>query len=272
MITQTTIEKFKTKIWEYHAQHRRFFTWRDDITPYKILVSEIMLQQTQASRVAQKFDDFISAFPDFKALAYAPFPEVLKLWKGLGYNRRALALHKTAQIIARDFNHELPKDAHVLETFPGIGRATARSIIAFAFNIPSVFIETNIRTVFIAAFFPDRIDVHDRELIPLVALTLDKEAAREWYYALMDYGVMLKKTVGNKSRQSVHYNRQSPFAGSDRELRGMILQILLENQKLKREKLIKLLGKDQSRIERMIVNLCSEGLVSEQANLLSIAA
>lgn len=270
MITQTDITAFQAAIWQYHALHRRSFSWREHISPYRVLVSEIMLQQTQVSRVAVKFEAFMAAFPDFRALASASFHDVLKVWKGLGYNRRALALHKTAQLIVLNYHDELPQEAHLLEALPGIGKATARSIIAFAFNQPSVFIETNIRTVFINAFFPDRVDVHDRELLPLVACTVDAKAPREWYYALMDYGVMLKKTVGNKSRQSAHYHRQSSFKGSDRELRGLILQALIDNQQLMRADLLALIDQEGLRIERMLNDLCAEGLVREDKGLLTI--
>jgi A/G-specific adenine glycosylase len=261
---------FTTRIWQYHAEHRRPFPWRDQISPYYVLVSEVMLQQTQAPRVVAKFESFIEQFPDFLSLAHAPFHDVLKQWKGLGYNRRALALQKTAQAIVESYLGVLPDEPDILVTLPGIGKATASSIVAFAFNKPVVFIETNIRTVFIHAFFPERTDVHDRELIPLIAACVDKDAPREWYYALMDYGVMLKKTVGNLSQQSAHYHRQSPFLGSDRQIRGQILEALLQHQQLPKADLHLLLKKDASRVERMLNDLCAEGLVKHDAGVVRI--
>ncbi len=151
---------------------------------------------------------------------------VLQIWKGLGYNRRALNLRCAAQIIVSEYNGKLPKNYDELVDLPGIGNATAGDILAFAWNIPNVVIETNIRSVFIHYFFKGKSDVHDRDILPLIEQTLDKENSREWYFALMDYGAMLKKTVGNASRSSKHYAKQSTFKGSHRQLRGEILKIL----------------------------------------------
>ena len=250
------LQQFQALIKDYYGTNRRAFPWRDTITPFRVIVSEIMLQQTQTDRVLQKFDPFIMRFPDFTALANASFHEVLLLWKGLGYNRRAMALHKSAQRIVQEYQGQLPHDPETLETFPGIGPATARSIVAFAFNTPTVFIETNIRTVFIHFFFKDRTDISDKEIMPLVAQTVDQSNPREWYYALMDYGVMLKKTVGNASRLSKHYHKQSPFQGSERQIRGLILQHLLEyGSGLSEAELITVIGRNENLIRKIITDL-----------------
>ena len=145
---------FRIMIYDYFEHSKRNFAWRDIENPYYIVVSEIMLQQTQTFRVADKFDRFVQVFPDFHTLAQAPFAGVLSLWKGLGYNRRALYLQHIAQRVVRDHAGVLPCDLHVLQTFDGIGPATASSILTFAFNKPEVFIETNIRAVFLHHFFP----------------------------------------------------------------------------------------------------------------------
>src|SRR5579872_3425524 len=200
---QKTLLAFQEIIKNYYHKNGRVFSWRQNITPYHVVVSEIMLQQTQTDRVASKFELFIDIFPDFKALANAPFEQLLRTWKGLGYNRRAIALQKVAQKVMTEFGGVLPNSVDTLATFPGIGRATASSIVAFAFNSPTVFIETNIRTVFIYFFFYDKINkrmlIHDKEILPLVEKTVDQDNPRAWYYALMDYGVLLKKQVGNLS-------------------------------------------------------------------------
>ena len=256
---QAKLEAFQAIIQHYHTHKRRSFPWRDDISPYRVVVSEIMLQQTQTDRVLPKFNLFVEQFPDFQALADAPFHDVLRFWKGLGYNRRAMALQKIAQIVVADHGGMLPQEPEILETFPGIGKATARSIAAFAFNLPTTFIETNIRTVFIYFFFKNRTDVHDKELEPLILKTVDNKSPREWYYALMDYGVMLKKTVGNVSRLSSHYTKQSKFQGSDRQIRGMILQILLDHPGIEQTQLIAMLDKNEQRVSKILHDLCVEG-------------
>ncbi len=257
----TTRRAFRTAIYRYFDQHGREFTWRSQISPYRVLVSEIMLQQTQTQRVAEKFTAFIQALPDFTQLAAAPQSEVLGLWKGLGYNRRALNLQRTAQLVVDVYGGELPSDPELLVKFPGIGKATAASICAFAFNQDRVFIETNIRTVFIHFFFPEAHEVDDKQLMPLIAATLDTGKARRWYYALMDYGVMIKKTIGNLNRQSRHYTKQSPFVGSHRQLRGMVLQALLASPRLTADQLAGHLGKEAELVDQVMDELIEEGFV-----------
>ena len=255
------LDHFVAIIWHYYEHHKRDFAWRSNPTPYNVLVSEIMLQQTQTYRVAEKFDPFIAAFPDFASLATAPFTEVLRLWKGLGYNRRALNLQKAAQFIVTEHNGTLPTNPTILQTFPSIGPATAHSIITYAFNQPTTFIETNVRTVFIYFFFKKHTAITDKMLEPLVTATADQHNPREWYYALMDYGVMLKAEVGNLSRLSAHYTKQSKFSGSDRQIRGMILQTLLDQPGIHVHLLPETLNKEPERVERMVRDLCKDGLV-----------
>lgn len=269
--SHATLEAFQAIIHHYHANKRRSFAWRDQISPYRVVVSEIMLQQTQTDRVAQKFDPFIAQFPSFQALAQAPFHDVLRFWKGLGYNRRAMGLQKIAQIITEKHNGQLPDQPEILETFPSIGKATARSILAFTYNQPTVFIETNIRSVFIYFFFKNHTSVSDKELEPFIAQTVDQKNPREWYYALMDYGVMLKKTVGNLSRLSTHYAKQSKFEGSDRQIRGMILQALLDQPGICKQELLLLLGKEKTRIDKILQDLCTEGFVKADSRNLFLA-
>lgn len=262
---------FKKIIWEYYAAHGRLFEWRHVDDPYKILVSEIMLQQTQTQRVAQKYPQFISVFPDFQALSCASLKGVLSQWQGLGYNRRGMYLHKMAQRVSSEFGGVLPNCPEILENFDGIGPNTARSVCAFAFNMPVVFIETNIRTVFIHFFFQGTTSVHDRDLMPLIEATLDKKSPRDWYYALMDYGVMLKKTIPNPSRKSAHHAKQSKFEGSDRQIRGAILRMLTSAQdSLDKKVLYKALEKEEARVEKILTELISEGFIQEKDSILQI--
>jgi len=206
---------FQTIIFRFYNNFKRDFPFRNKITPYYVLVSEIMLQQTQTERVSDKFLEFIEKFPDFLTLSSAPLDEVLTTWQGLGYNRRAIALKKIAEIVINDYNGILPDSIETLKSFPQIGHNTASSIVTFAFDKPTVFVETNIRRVYIYFFFPGKNSVNDKEIIPILEKTMDKTNPREWYYALMDYGVMLKKTYPDLNKRSAHYRKQAPFKGSN---------------------------------------------------------
>jgi A/G-specific adenine glycosylase len=225
--SKDSIAAFRRTVKAFFRKNRRPMPWRETADPYHIVVSEIMLQQTQVERVWDKYLAFVRRFPDFQALASARLQEVLALWQGLGYNRRAIALKKISETVIAAHGGALPASVETLTTLPGIGHATASSIAAFAFNLPSVFIETNIRRVFIHHFFDDRTDVHDNEILPLVEATLDRKHPREWYYALMDYGTALKKELPNPNRRSKHYTKQSKFEGSTRQKRGAILRFVL---------------------------------------------
>jgi A/G-specific adenine glycosylase len=266
------IQKFKSLVYDYYKVNARFFAWRETDDPYRIMVSEIMLQQTQTQRVVTKYEQFIVAFPDFATLAQAPLRCVLQLWQGLGYNRRGMYLQKAAQQIVSEFNGILPDDPQLLQKLHGIGPNTAGSIVAFAYNRPVVFIETNIRTVFLHHFFQGRSDVHDRELMPLIAACVDHENPRHWYYALMDYGVMLKKNLVNPSRRSRHHAQQSKFEGSERQIRGMIVKLLTEHQQLTLVQLQFQIDREPLRVQNNLAALCAEGLVKRAGNNFSIAS
>jgi A/G-specific adenine glycosylase len=255
------MQSFKKKILEFYQANRRSFVWREKPDPYSVFVSEIMLQQTQTQRVAQMFPPFIKRFGSFKDLAQSSFEEVLGLWKGLGYNRRAYNLHQSAKIIGREHDGELPDDPNVLKKFPGIGDASASSIVAFAFNKPTIFIETNIRTVFLHEFFKDESDVHDKKIMPLIEQSLDRKAPREWYYALMDYGVMLKKNHPNPSRRSKHHAIQSKFEGSDRQIRGKILELLLTHKQCSVDELAHYCASDVQRTTRIADQMIKDKIV-----------
>jgi A/G-specific adenine glycosylase len=262
---------FQQMVLSYYNHYGREMAWRDTTDPYMILVSEIMLQQTQVERVKIKFPEFIKAFPDFASLAVVPLDNVLSVWQGMGYNRRAIALQKCAIRVINEYNGILPDDVDLLVTFPGIGRATASSIAAFAFNLPVVFIETNIRRVFIHFFFSCTDTVSDADLIPIVEKSLYKENPRVWYWALMDLGSALKKTVPNPNRRSVHYSKQSPFEGSDREIRGTIIRMLLSEPGMSEKQLLAIRIDDPARIKKILAALISEGFIVIQKNRFFLA-
>jgi A/G-specific adenine glycosylase len=261
--------EFQELVWDYYRQHGRDLPWRTaepdgSFDPYKILVSEIMLQQTQAGRVIPKYESFLKRFPTVGALAEAPLSAVLAQWNGLGYNRRAKYLHEAAkQLTAKD----VPWRMEDLVACKGIGPNTAAAVIVYSCNQPIAFIETNIRTVFIHHFFKDEYGVHDKDILPLVEQALDKEHPRDWYWALMDYGVYLKGTVGNASRASKHYAKQSKFEGSKRQVRGQVLRLLKNRNYLRVE--MKEVVSDE-RLEAVLKDLTKEGLITEKSGVLHL--
>ncbi|MFP4301747.1 MAG: A/G-specific adenine glycosylase [Spirochaetaceae bacterium] len=253
---------FIERVWRFHRTYRRPMAWRDEITPYGVFVSEVMLQQTQVARVRERYPRFLSRFPSFEALAAAPLREVLEEWSGLGYNRRGRFLQEAAKRIVAEFGGRLPEEPERLRELPGIGESTAGSIVAFAFNRPVLFLETNIRTVYIHYFFPRESGVGDRELLPIVERTLSREEPREWYYALMDLGVLIKARVGNLTRKSRSYTPQSPFKGSLREVRGAVLRLLSRTDRpVARREIEEALHFDTHRIDRSLLDLSREGLI-----------
>lgn len=267
MLSKQEILDFRKKIYDFYHANRRDFAWRRDINPYKIVVSEVMLQQTQTSRVVHKFDQWLSKFPDFEALSQASVQEVLFYWQGLGYNRRGLALHDFAKRINSEFSGIVPEDPVVLKTFRNIGPNTAGSICAFAFNKPVTFIETNIRTVFIYEFFKNQKEVADKQLLPFITMTIDEQNSREWYYALMDYGVYLKKELKISNAASKHYVKQSKFVGSKRQIRGLVIKILSRVGHISLHDLQELIllefPNNKHALRDIIHGLCKDGFIQE---------
>lgn len=255
---------FLETLWEYYSESsRNTLPWRQpepngSFDPYKIIVSELMLQQTQVARVVPKYHAFLARFPNVESLAAAELGEVLKAWQGLGYNRRAKFLWQAAQKV-QAFG-TFPNGLDELVRLPGVGRNTAGAIMTYAFNQPVIFVETNVRTVYIHHFFADQTGIHDKEILELVEQTLDHEHPREFYWALMDYGSYLKATVGNLNTASKHYAKQSAFEGSRRQVRGAVLRMLDSGAKT-----IEDLRADISdkRLESVLQDLVKEGLIQE---------
>ena len=273
-LTSDQIAQFQQIIYDFYHKNRRDFIWRQDVTPYKIVISEVMLQQTQTARVVPKFENWLLQFPDFHALAIASTHDVLSAWQGLGYNRRGLALLKIAQIVMTEHGGQLPNDPIILQTFPAIGPNTAGSICAFAFDNPIVFIETNIRTVYTHTFFPSQTEISDKQLLPLIEQTIDKNNAREWYYALMDYGVHLKQNLPRINAASKHYTKQSKFEGSKRQVRGAIIKILTQLKQVDYQTLIELIDFDlpinQHNRHQVIQDLIDEQVIYNKNEILSL--
>lgn len=273
MIDNAARRTFQETVWRYYQQHGRHdLPWRlaaadGSFDPYRITVSELMLQQTQVSRVVLKYQEFLRLFPTVQALAKAPLGDVLRPWNGLGYNRRAKYLHQAARQIADDYGSHFPTDEAELIKLPGIGPATACAILAYTFDQPVAFLETNIRTVYIHHFFNDQVDLADKQILELVNQTLDTEQPREWYWALMDYGAHLKRSVGNLNQHSKSYSRQSKFEGSARQIRGQVIRALSTKSCSVEELQYEI---SDQRLEAVITDLVREGLVQQRGNQLSL--
>lgn len=274
-LTKQQTNSFQEEIYTYYKFFKRHFPWRTTTNPYHILVSEIMLQQTQTKRVVPKYHNFLEKFPDFFSLAAASQYDLLAAWQGLGYNRRALALHQSAKIVVEQHKGAFPSNPTELIKLPGIGPYTSCSIVTFAYNQPTVFVETNIRVVFFHRFFRDKQLITDREIFPLVEQTLDQKNPRDWYYALMDYGASLKAQGINPIAKSKHYQKQPQFIGSDRQIRGAIIKLLIEKKEMKEEKLIanikSTLGADSPRVKMILQQLIHEKFMQKKSEMLFIS-
>lgn len=264
-------EEFNTCLKQYYKEKKRILPWRENINSYYIFVSEFMLQQTQVSRVINYFNSFIEKLPTFKALSQAPQSAILESWSGLGYNRRAMYLHQGAKIITEQYKEFIPDSVKILKKIKGIGEYTASALVTYSYNRPTLFVETNIRTVCFSIFeqYFSEEKISDKQLIELIEQIIDKENPREWYYAMMDLGTELKKILPKAHlKKSSSYQKQSLFVGSMRAIRGKIIKILTNNnqQKVIRKEL-ELLCNDQ-RADSCITNLIKEGLIEEQEDFL----
>jgi A/G-specific adenine glycosylase len=294
---------FQHMIWNFYiTAGRHTLPWRKNITPYKIVVSEIMLQQTQVDRVIPFFQKWMRSFPSWKKLATASQAEVLRHWKGLGYNSRALRLHHLAKLITEKYQGKIPQTRDELESLPGIGPYTAGAVMAFAFDTATPIIETNIRRIYIHHFFKNKEGISDKEILEKVERTIPQppltppwqegepvplipppcegggaeggggekrrglggvytSLVAHWYWALMDYGAYLTKIIPNPNKKSKHYTKQSKFEGSDRQIRGKILEILLDKKSQTFDQMVSNLKEDEERVGKIIEDLEKESFV-----------
>lgn len=254
------------RIWEYYKTHKRDFPWRETTNPYYILVSEIMLQQTQTSRVVDYYRRFIRKFPSVLSLATCSQTELLQLWQGLGYNRRALFLKRAAEQITSEFNGVVPSKLTDLTKLPGVGANTAGAVLAYAFNQKVVFIETNVRKTITYFYFKDQEVVSDTEIAKKIKILLKNERSiREWYWAVVDYGAMLGRLKIITNNRSLHYVRQSKFEGSFRQIRAAVLRAVLDNSPITLERLLQLLPFTENQLSTALSQLIVEGFLSERA-------
>lgn len=274
-----TRDEFVECVWRYGRELYRDLPWRNVNDAYAVLVSEVMLQQTQVSRVMKYWQRWLDLFPSVDALASADTAAVLEAWQGLGYNRRALALKRACEQCSALRAGELPREVDELMALPGIGPATAAGVVAFAFNKPAVYVETNVRSVFLHELFPESEGVSDKAITPFVADTCPQDDPRAWYYALLDYGAHLKAQGLNPSRRSAHYARQSAFVGSHRQKRSFLLkQVLAAPEGVERTALALALNEeevaahrpelDEAAFDDLVNELLAEGFFREEDGVL----
>lgn len=260
-----TDEAFSQLLRAQASELYRDMPWRRDTRGYYVLVSEIMLQQTQVDRVVPKFEAFVARFPDFASLAAAPLADVLILWSGLGYNRRAKFLHEAAKAIVQQHDGDLPATHDELVALPGVGKNTAGALLAYVYNQPVLYVETNVRTVYLHHFFADRTDVADASILERLDATLWREHPREFYWALMDYGSWLKRSGVRNVSASRHYRKQAPLAGSVRQVRGRIIKHLTAGP-TDFAILLSQTDPGDGRFETAYTQLVSEGLVEQRGD------
>lgn len=297
-MTQTTIimQKKQTQLIQYillwYTKHGRDLPWRHTSDPYRVIVSEIMLQQTQVSRVIEKWQEFIAAFPTVQDLATASTADVITVWKGLGYNRRALFLQKTAQAVVAEYGGTFPKDLDALKALPGIGDYTARAVLSFAFDEPVPMMDTNHRKLYMRVFFDAW--VGDRELLEkaedvitfLQRMDADgktppnlaykgRDITWHWNQALMDFmSAVTRKDEDTLVQQFISTypeiidpkkkkkKKTLPFKQTDRYIRGRIIDRLREEERVSIRAIVTQLSEfPKERIETNIQNLVSEGLI-----------
>lgn len=248
----------RRKILSYYKRYGRDLPWRRTTSPYHILVSEFMLQQTQVSRVVDYYQKFIKQLPDVKSLAEVKTPMLLKLWSGLGYNSRALRLRAAAQVILEKHDGIIPDDQKSLKELPGIGEYTSAAILAFAYNKPVPVIDINIRRVLLHELaLPN--STSNEELTIIAKRLIPRGKSAEWHNALMDYGAALPPKV---KKLYPPLTRQSSFKGSKREARGYILRILLKEKAINKHELMKMISHKEK--EAILNQLKAENFISER--------
>lgn len=264
-------KKLRRDVYAHYKKHgRHTLPWRKTTDPYRILVSEIMLQQTQVDRVLPYYRTFLKTFPTVHMLAQAPLSTVVRLWQGLGYNRRALFLHKAAKIIVDRFDGRVPCLREDLESLPGVGEYTAAAIQAFAFDMPAIVLETNVRSAIIRLFFAGRHRVSE-EQVKNIMRRYSEKSPRVWYWALMDYGAYTKKQYGNANRASMVYVKQKSFRGSLREVRGAIVRVLTKHSATEKTLMAAMEQRMKPRAGEAVRTLIRDGLVEQRGRYIRIA-
>ena len=261
----------------WFASRSRSYPWRGSRDPYRVWVSEIMLQQTQAARVAPAFDAFLRRFPTVTSLAAASRREVLRAWDGLGYHRRAVALSEASRIVVRDHDGELPADPVALRRLPGVGPYTSAAVASIAFGVPVAAVDSNVRRIVARVQFGvEADDASPREVAGLANAWLDSRDPGRWNQALMDLGREVCRPRPRCERCPLAADcrflaaglplrparrRQGPFRGSTREVRGAVVRALRAHESLSVGRLVAETGFGTERLVPAVSALADEGIV-----------
>jgi A/G-specific adenine glycosylase len=264
------IRAFREKIFSWWEWNKRDLPWRKTRDPYRVWISEVMLQQTQVDRVVPKYEAFLYFFPDVWTLSQAPLSKVIRAWHGLGYNRRALHIRNAARVIVRDYRGDLPADEQLLMILPGVGRYTARAILVFAHGVRTSLVDTNIRSIITHFFFRD-VPQKPAVIEKTAEMLLPDEKVWEWHQALMDYGALemkktrLRRQVKGKRKTK---ERQVPFRESNRFFRGRIIDRLRDRSAQESAligDLISRYGKTDGYYRTLLRDLAKEGLIAKSS-------
>lgn len=257
-IAQNKINNFHSKLFSWFSENKKDYPWRKTTDPYHIMVSEFMLQQTQTSRVVPKYLSFLDKFPTLESLANADNRDVLELWSGLGYNRRAIWLKEASQKILS--LGSFPKDPKELKKIKGIGDYTSRAIIIFAYNENIATVDTNIRRIFIVEGFATE-ETKQKELFEVAEQLLPKNNSREYHSALMDYGNVILTSAKTKIKPKTV---QGKFEGSDRQYRGRIIKYLTSHLIATKEEILKNCSVPEERIDSILSKLVKDRLIKKE--------
>ena len=245
--------KIQRRVLGWYEKNRRALPWRETSDPYAILVSEVMLQQTQVERVIPKFLEFLELFPTIQSLAAAPLAQIIRRWAPLGYNRRAVRLHEIAREVAHKWNGSLPQAYEDLLRLPGIGPYTAAAVACFGFGAQRAAPDTNVRRV-LARLFLGHSEATARQIAEATSRTLPSGRAETWNQALMDLGASLCSArkprcsecplaawclyraqeearalrPSEAAERPASYQAKAGFVGSNRFYRGRVIQLLRE--------------------------------------------
>ncbi len=268
--TPSAVRSFHEMVYSWWELHRRDLPWRRTRDPYRILISEVMLQQTQVSRVLPKYEEFLYFFPDVYALSRATSAQVLRVWKGMGYNRRALYLKRAAESVVHTYHGEFPHAESALMSLPGLGLYTARAIMVFAFEDDVAMVDTNIRQIIVHFFFGG-VAQKEKRILDVAAKLVPKGKSWSWHQALMDYGA-LELPRGNATN-TPRKKTSVPFADTDRFIRGRILDILREKRTSEKTLIgdvMKQYGRNEQRCRVIISGLIKDGLIVRAGSVLSL--
>jgi A/G-specific adenine glycosylase len=268
-IPPRTARALQRRVFSWYAEHRRDLPWRRTTDPYAVLVSEVMLQQTQVSRVIPAFERWMARYPTLETLAGAQLRDVLAEWSGLGYNNRAERLRRTAQSVtaAARGAAALPTTMDALRRLPGIGPYTARAVLIFAHDADLAAVDANVRRVLTHELALPH-DLSPAAVQAVADAVLPKGRARDWHNALMDYGalVLTGRATGIRAPR-----RQTPYEGSRRWYRARTLRLLLEHGALDLPELAEALGLCEDDTGALVALLERDGLVCRSGARVALA-